>query len=248
MANDSLAKQAGMVPAIFDQPEGAVDVAPTTGQCNFALIANSKSAQWGNWASHIKGLKSADVILVPPPSKPALLLTPFRFFLVQAKQFWAEVDDAYAIQRASWTKPSREDEKAGMHENVESVLLVFHNGKLHPARMTWRRGVCSAIQLAAETLKAAATPEWPKHSEEHKLSLGAPKPFLRFTTTVRVTERVSRSNGYKYPFAEGSVAPAGVVEWKAFAGLVADEEAMEQYALVNESYLRKLDEIKEMVG
>lgn len=208
----------------------------------YATFVSTKSKSYPEWLQAIPGLKEPDVVLVHPagPQK----LDPFKYVFVGGQQYWGVFNDQGDLLKAYAERPC----SIKTTEVVESVLIVFHNGKVYPCRCTFKSTKCGAAIACAKTLVDADTEEWSKKSDKHLATMKCPAAYLRFFATVTCKNRTSRGSGYTYWQAYAQIEPTTPAEWKLLGSAFEDEEWMKDYDAVVQSYQRRLTEIKGVMG
>lgn len=218
------------------------NIVSTGNQSAYGCFVTSKSKNFSSWLAAIPGLQEPDVVYVRPAPEPPIKIDPFKFCFIAGKQFWCRIDNEGQLLEV---KADRQP--FPYVESIESVLLLFANDTIYPAKFTWRSTKCQAAQLCHRTLQEAATDEWAKKGAEYQKSLQAPKPYLRFTATVTCRPKTSRSSGYKYYAASASIAPTGPNEWATLGQFLHDEENMSGFMKVVDSYRMRVAEVEKMI-
>ncbi len=248
MAKKSLMSETALVPvgglpAVFDAPPD--DMAGGGKRSAYVTFASQKSPSWGKLAAAVPGLQEPQPVLIRPDPYPPVALTPFRFHLIAAKQYWVRMNDAGDLIEVTRDRPEGETK---LIEFIETLALVHHGGGLTAARVTFKRGMSGAAKTAVASLKLAATPEWGKLSPEHEASLSFPKPFGRFVVEVTAGKRVSLSSGYKYGFAGAAVSAAGPDEWVSIQRYFANEDTKQEFDTAYKGYERRISELEGLAG
>ena len=188
---------------------GAVNVgAPSFLRVPYVTFASTKSRSFGDWVRVAPSLRDGDPVMVEDDSDGITLLSPFKFQIVLAQQYWASLTDRNEIIEASFERPDNRDLK----EHVETLLFVYLPTRVTPALCTFKTTKCQAIHRANKAIEYVQTPEWAAKGPDYAQTLKLSEPRIRFTATVRTTSHTSRSSGYGYVAADSVIAPTTASE------------------------------------
>lgn len=251
--NDALAIP-GDLPEMFSASDQQVtDLVAGVDQSGFGsmpyvIFATPKSERlWPLLVATNIGVQDGDPVLVQPEPMKPIRLSPFRFMLVAANQFYAVYNqDGSLMKTLGDRKPvgSAENEEYGV--NVDSVIVVFAEGTAFAARCNFKTTKSQPGERASEALRMAGTPEWRKLSPDHHASLAAPKPWMRAVTEVSVIARTSRSSGRKYHQAVGRVGAAKASDWMAVDKMLRDPACKDVMEAVVENYQYRRQEVMQL--
>lgn len=143
-------------------------------------------------------------------------LKPLKFWLIKAELFYTRMDATGSIVQAAREKA------AGLDEHVVCLIVVDVNGVPTPAKTDFRKASWSVAQAAVNGLQAAAEPDFPQHSDAHKVAAAFPVPFGRVLTTVSVEKRISKMSGKPYFASLGQTAPPSISQLTALGEAFKD--------------------------
>jgi hypothetical protein len=231
----SLAAQSGTLPAELSKPEGIALPAIFSGGgtadvkarelAPYVMFCHSNAKVYSRLVAAKPSVQEGDQFLIYPDR--VVDVTPLKFGLFIAKQYWAQGD---ASGNVIATSPVERPHPFG--EQIECVIIVYHGEQLIPASINFRTTKCAAAQKASMALAECMTPEWAKKSPAHELTLGCQKPFMRFFATIRLGPKTtSKRSGLPYVPADAEIHPTTMVEWKLLAEhLSAETEVGKKFA------------------
>lgn len=218
----------------FDEWDGgsAIEVTSTRAISPYVVFAQPKAIdQWAEFAAAIPGLADGDQVLVMP-SGHKIKITPMRFSLIQAKQYFLKKDPQGNVVQGSVTTEQR-TKADGYSEEVQAAIIVYlPDGTAVPASALFKTVKCGAALGMKLAIEDAAKPEWSKHSEQHRAATAyCAQPWLRVVGTTRIGNRTG-GKGFKYTPATVTTAPTGPFEWQAVKNLLAGggKESMKELA------------------
>jgi len=244
----SLLAQSTTLPAVVTGDNGTlIQVGPPAFKASTYVTFASprKTDQWLKFQTLFPGIQDGAQILVRPEPRPSIKLDPFRFHLIAARQFYAEVADDGVMLRVTWDRPTGQA-AAIMKEHIDTMLLVYTKDGLVPATCRFKTTKCGAVHKASDTLKLAMTPAWASLGEAYAKSLAAPEPWARFTATVTVQARTARMSGRKYIGANSTITPTAEAEWEAIAAFLNAPENVQALADVQDSFAIRLQELQRL--
>lgn len=240
MAKTAVATKAETMPST----EVGVDTSKVGG-VPYVVFTSTKSPRYPELALMIPGLKEPDVVLIQPAPMPPIRLSPFRAFLVAAREYWATIQEDGEVTRVVRTRPDPWD--ASLKQVIEAAVIVHNGEKLVPARATFKTYKCSGAALAAKALKLASSPEWAGFSDAHAATLQLPAPYMRFTATFRMVAGTAKT-GRKYYRADASIIPTTVAEAKLLKAAQDSPEWLSQAKAVSDSLARRIMQMEEIAG
>src|SRR5262249_992633 len=152
-------------------------------------------------------------------------------------------DAEYRIEHVQFADPGR---RSGLSEEFLAATIVHRGRRLVPTVSYFGRTKSPAIRKAADTLRVAGTPGWPKLGPAHDATMQFPLPCGRFVTTVTIEPRTSRETGRQYQLAVGHVRPANLEELDALMQALQEQDFLAQLQVAMDVYgfrLRNLEEI-----
>lgn len=224
----SLVAQAGggAVPALakFQDNGAIVAVGPSFQTTPYVAFASSKSDSFAKYMLTNRDLQDGDPVLVRPEPLLPLKLSPFRFYLLKAVQFWAQVDGSGQIVKTTSDKDATVGDRSWV-EHIETLVLVVLPDALVPARVRFKSTKTNAIHTAIDARRLADNDEeWGNLSPDHKASLVAKDSWARFTCIVRMKPGVSKSSGFKYVAAYGAIQPTVNADWQQIVKAAMEPE------------------------
>jgi hypothetical protein len=246
MAKQSLASRE---PGLTTLPEtGPITVVRPLGeQTPYVVFAHPMSrVLWPKLSQAIAGLDEGDTVLVLPEPQRPVKLSPMRFMLLAAFQYWGRVTDTGELTAAR-TEPPTED-KREWKEQIESVLLVFAENRIIPAGMLWKTTKCGGVHRAIDALKLAANlEEWGKQSADHKLTLAVPVVWGRFVAQTKLAgAKTAKGSGYTYRPATSLIFPTTAAEMKLLSDSFADDGFSAAMNAVQKRYEFRVSEVTSM--
>ncbi len=238
MSKQSLVSQS--IPAALAPSDMTVqDTFETT---PYVAFCSTKSPKFASWAAKAPGLQDGDPVLFEGDDLTAL--SPMRFFLMQARQWWGETTDRGEILRSTFDVEMAKEDREHLKENVETILLVVLPTRVQVARCTFKGPKCSAAKTAMNAHADATDADWGSKSDDHKRSLCAPDTRFRYTTVVSLRTRTSRSGkgaGRPYVQASGIVQPITVSEMTLLTDFFNDTD---NHAICDQVVARHNDRMK----
>lgn len=234
-------KQEFTLPALFESPKGVEDVQGRSVAPYVCFASPAAKQQWPRLVAAIPNVKEADQVLVTPTRSAQL--TPLKFHLLIARQYWAHVSADGQILAA------RDKEHPNPYrEQIEAVVIAYDGETLVPANMTFKSTKCGACQDMCRALVEASSPDWAKKSPAHELTLQATKPFMRFFGVVDTVKRTAKQSGLSYIQATVTIHPTTAVEWKLLAKFLQMQEFMDALQVASDRFERRVAEISALFG
>lgn len=224
------------LPALFESPKGVEDVQRREIAPYVCFASPAAKDQWVCLTAALPDVREADQVLVTPTR--SVKLTPLKFHLLIARQYWAHVATDGTIIAAAGKDLGRP-----YKEQIEAVIAAYNGDELVAANMTFKSTKCGAAQDMCKALVEAGTADWAKKSAAHELTLAATKPFMRFFGTVSTTKRTAKSSGMAYVQATVAVHPTTAVEWSVLAKYLQEEQFMAALQVASDRFERRMGEI-----
>lgn len=222
----------------------------------YIVFATSKSAKlWPVMSAAIQGLETDETVLLRPEPKRPVRLSPLRFHLLAAFQYWAQFDQADFRPNAARLEPPEEGTMREWAEQIESVVLAYHGEKLVPASIRWGKTKCGGAHKAIAALRncskvseggiEGAFEEWGALSADHKLTQGVPVNWARFVAQCKVLGgKTSKTSGFRYAPSTSLIFPATAGELKIVSDSFADAEFVKSLDAVKARYEREVETIR----
>lgn len=210
----------------------------------YVQFCSTKSPKFAQWYSKIPDLQDGDPVLFERDVLTAL--RPFRFFLIEALQWWGVITESGEIIRSTFSADIAKADKS-LRECGESVILACLPDRVQVARCTFKGPKCKALKTAMNGHMEASSAEWGSKSQEHKASLGSPDPRFRYTTIVSLRTRTSRSEkgaGYNYVEASGTINPISVPQMTHITDFFGKPENHTLCAEVMQQYRNRIKVIE----
>lgn len=202
------------------------------------------SKKWGELSVVIRGMKQEDVILVDPDISDSVKLDPFRFSVVNAVQYWADISNDGTMLAASMTNPGRAAKN--LKEVVDTVLIVYLADNAELVKCTFKGPKTPAAHVAIESMNQAASNDWGGLSRDHQASLVMPYAPARTITTCTLQPSTSRSTGNKYALSVGVSKPSGPSEWAMISELFKTEDFDGLFNDLTESIMQRKAEAERL--
>lgn len=208
----------------------------------YVLFVHPRGANFAELKQSIPSLAEGDAVLIRSGVAPVKLSDlPFKFLLVRADRYFAQVDATGAIIRVTRDVENARKDKFSWKDHYETVLFVVLPDGLVPARCTFKTTKTNAAAAALKALVEAQTPEWADRSAAHKATLAIPEPRFRFTTTVTLRRSTGLTSGVPYTAANAIVQPLSGAEWAQLATALADDNFKATCVQINEEFERRLE-------
>lgn len=227
----SLAAQTGALsnnfkmPAVFQPP-----TAPMEGRvlAPYITFAHAKRAdEWAKIIAKFGNIAEHDAFLVEPKSITAL--PTIKASVMTYYKYYARTDSVGKV-----LETSEKETPAVGKEHIECVLWVYLADRCTPANVQFRTTKCGGVITLSEALAEAQTPEWAAKSPQHKETLIATEPFLRFFGELQVQGPRTSKNGNVYrPCPCSAVKPTTAAEWKLVQDFFAKPDASEVIELAS---------------
>ena len=224
------------LPSMGGNLTGVKPPEPTGAASGYVFFAGQKSPKWPDLAEQFPGLQQNDAILISPDADPIRLGGEVRYFLLDAIQYWGQLDGQFHLQRAWMEAPEKQTNGVRVHEYLSLLVLVEHGGELFPATMRVSDAMCQApyesVRIATDD---ATKPEWAQKSPDHAASLSIQQPNLRFKTHMTWKPRKSRGN-YTYFQSVAKIHPTSAGDAQMLAACAQDAGKKELLAKAQESF------------
>jgi len=201
---------------------------------------HSRSSNYQRSLLEVPGVQEGDPILTLPNG--LVKLAPFKFFLLQAKHYWASISDAGLLVETSAIGLRDRPE---LKEHIDTIMLAFlPDGKLAPATCTFKTTKIGAAHKIVQAIKLAATEGWFKLSPAHAATATASQPWLRVTATVSVRPYIGKASGRKSFIADSVVNPSQAADWVAVVEFFKDEANKDVLSIVGDNFNKRMAEVK----
>lgn len=225
-----------------DEPGNAVAVQQRNAM-PFVHIAQPKSTDfWTKIASKFPGVQEGHQFLFTPGGE-IFNLTPMRFSLLLARQFWVRTapnGDVVECSAKAMPKPFR--------ERIITAIAVYRENDVTLATCEWRSTKVSAIHQMSKRLEEAREASWGERSPAHALTMQLPKAFMRFFGVMRLGNRTAKKGGFPYVFTAVETQPTTAVEWTQLARFVQDEDCIKQLTAIGDQFAREVREYESKVA
>jgi hypothetical protein len=208
----------------------------------YVTFFSPKSPKAGDYKLIMPSVKEPDPIMVPAAPYTPFMLSRFDYFLVAAKQVWLDAEDDGAINRVSYVV--RDD---GFMENIEAVLIVLHDGRMFPARATFRTTKCNGPRVSCKALKLADNNDgsWAKQSAAHAATLQIPFVWGRFVSNLTCQQRTAKQSGRKYFLSQVTIKPTTPDQVSALAAALKNDGFKRDMAAVVAAFESRLSHLAE---
>jgi hypothetical protein len=241
MPEQSLAARAGLttgleMPSIFSAPSKPIEA---RGVVPYITFAHPKRAdEWKKLMNEYGDVNEGEMFLVE--SGQVTYLDPAKLAWVAGEQFWVMADATGNLQQAS-----DEEMPRPFKERIESVCILYLEDRMLPVNITWRSTKCPAGKELYDAYEDCQKPTWADRSAEHRESLAAPQPWMRFYGNVTIgAPRTSKSTGMPYRPSQCAIKPTGLPEFRLIQAFNQDKEAQAALNAAADMYSRRIAEIK----
>jgi hypothetical protein len=228
----ALAKQAKAVklPAWLAQTQMPVVAEKDFG--GFVGFASSQSNKWNEQQQ--AGLEDGQPYVYT--DQRYIIADPLEFFLLAGESFQTLMVGKEG--KFQWASRDLEEEGPTVGSNRPEphyvcCLIVKAEGQLIPIKGDFRGTKSGGIEGAIRAIEAAATPDWLKLSDGHKVTAAFPHAFGRVFHSCNTTYKVAKTSGNPYYKANCVSKPAGLGQMQELVD-----------ALANEDFSKKLNECK----
>lgn len=121
------------------------------------------------------------------------------------------------------------------------LLIVNLNGNLIPIKGDFRGTKSGGIETCIRAVEAAASPEWGKLSDMHKVSMSFPSPFGRVYHVIRTKHNVGKVSGRAYYTANASSVPSNIAQMQLLASAFENEEFNATLAEANANFDKRVE-------
>lgn len=162
-------------------------------------------------------------------------LDPLKYFLCQVDPFVTQMGTGGVVTYAS-RDMDNVNQQMQRGEHYLCLVLVFHNGRLIPAKAEFRTTKSSAAKKPLEEIHLASKPEWLK-TDAHRVAAQCAIPWGRVVaTSVPGGKKTSRSSGNPYIPAVTNCRPATSEEMLLLAKESQQPDFSELFNLVTSEY------------
>ena len=212
----------------------------------YVVFAHPLAKVWQRILAAVPDVQEGDPVLVLPEPHRPVKLAPFRFLLIAARHYFADVDTSGEILAATWERP--EEWSDPRKEHVESAVIVLLPDRAVPATARWKTTKCPAAHRAVDAVRLAGTPAWARISADHAASMSAPDPRQRAVMTVRFDRKTSKSSGRLNIIADATVAPTSAGDAGLIKALFTDPAGTKTANAVASTFQRRVEEITRIAG
>lgn len=227
--------QTTQLPTVSDRQNG--------GYVGFASSASEK------WAEQVRsGLQDGQPYLyhqqryIPLQSLDFFLLagTSFQSLMVGKKGefLWVSEDMTEVGPTSGSNKPQ---------PHYVCALLVFAEGRIIPIKGDFIGTKSGGIEGAIRAVEAAASPEWLKMSDAHKISSYFPQPFGRVFNSITTSRHISKSGpnrGNPYYRANCTSVPATLSQMSELIEAFKNEDFQTEVEEMRKNYETRVDFLK----
>lgn len=121
------------------------------------------------------------------------------------------------------------------------LLLVKVGDQLVPIKADFRGTKSGAAESAVRAVESAATPEWMKLSEAHKVTGAFQHPFGRVWNSVTTQHKVGRSSGNSFYVARCNSTPATVAQMQILVDAFGDEAFVQELEDAEKNYQQRIE-------
>ncbi len=199
------------------------------------------------------GIRNGDAYL----SEKGVLtkLNPLQFHVLQAEQFWVTFAKDKSGKITGVSKQDPGSWKSDWKESNEAAIIVYVDGRLVPANVSFRSTRANPGSVAAKELNYAAgvTPEgkkaWALQSKDHAAVAGKlAAPFSRFSVLVHNEQITAKTSGNKLLIPKGEVVLTSPAQAEGLAAAFADPKFSEAVAKVLDTYNSRVKELAAQIG
>lgn len=169
----------------------------------------------------------------------------FRFWLVKAAAFKTEMNASGEIVAATRDLDAR---AKGLEEHAVALVLVDTPAGVIPAKVDFRKAQAPAFKAAADGVKMASDPAFPKISDAARVAAQFPIPWGRVVTAVTVERKISKTSGKPYFRADGSVTPSTVTDMEKLLKALQDDGFAALVDAAEKSYDFRVKQIEKVCG
>lgn len=241
--------------SLVSVPSAIAGIAPvpvvqdTFDRTPYVGFASVKSPKFPDWRVKCPALQDGDPVLFDGDTLTRL--TPFRFFLLTALQWWGDVTETGEILEATLDPEKAKTDKNVFKEHGDAVVLVVFPDRLTAARASFHTAKCPALKAAIKGNEDAQSSDWGSRSAEHQMSLASPDPRFRYTTVVSLRPRTSKTGkgaGKPYVQASGVAQPITTPEMLLVTNFFKDPENGKKCGVLNAKHLERVALIRSKCG
>jgi hypothetical protein len=207
----------------------------------YVTFFSSKGKASGDIMAQVRGIREPEPVIFNKGVYKRL--SPLKFHVVTAKRLWVERDDQNNAISVLTKDPC--DNSDPCKEEIQAVLLVYGPDGLTPATAMFRTGGCRGMQAPVNDLAGMRDPDfvsdWIARSPDHKAAASIPYPFARFTVTLSMQLKTSRSTGRSYRESASILDPTTAAEASDVADFLANR--LDELKAVEALYTKRVNEL-----
>lgn len=234
--------------AIATLPDGFGEIGPITlpeaSRTPYVQFVSSKSKNYGELLGKIPSLREGEPVLVQPAPAHPVKLSPMKYFLLHATEFWGQYNQLGELVAVSSTKPEPTNGGPRYDQTIEATVLVVLEDRLVPAQVRFKSTKCPAVYPAIRAMEEAKTPAWGKKGDDYAFTLKIDRPWGRFTCSANRTTRTNREKGTEYQTMEAVVNPTSAADLTKLVKFLQDKDAMALLQDVAAQYRKRVEAAK----
>lgn len=128
-----------------------------------------------------------------------------------------------------------------LQEHYVCLMVVYHQNQLIPIKADFRGTKKSAAESPVRAIEEAASPDWLKKSDAHRITAAYPEPSGRVFVTVDTHFKVGKSSGNGFYVAQANCQPSTIEQMKSLLDAYADEDFMNQLNEAHSNYESRIE-------